>query len=192
MKKKRHCAFQFPLPGIQLCRRDTDRASSRIAGAGVRAPHSHPLPPDQRAGSPTTSRRTRPRVGRAQRKVARRAAWTRSRPLTPTAARRHVGHGASGPRASAMWAEGRAGARGEAAGTRRAGAHPRFQCAPFRHVAVARRRPQRETSPWGICWVGGTGAVESDGGFVRFVYRTSTSSAVGVKLASTRRTAAAR
>jgi hypothetical protein len=115
----------------------------------VRAPHSHPLPPDQRARSPTTSRRTRPRVGRAQRKVARRAAWTRSRPLTPTAARRHVGHGASGPRASAMWAEGRAGARGEAAGTRRAGARPRFQCAPFRRVAVARRRPQRETSPWG-------------------------------------------
>lgn len=44
-------------------------------------------------------------------------------------------------------------------------------------------RPRRG----GICWVGGTGAVASDGGFVRFVYRTSTSSAVGVKLASTRR-----
>jgi hypothetical protein len=50
---------------------------------------------NQTAGTPPTSRRARPRVGAAKRKVARRAAWPRSRPPTPLARRRPRGAAAS-------------------------------------------------------------------------------------------------
>lgn len=107
----------------------------------------------------------------------------------PAAARRHGGHGRVGtPRVSDTPARG-----GQLGAARR----PSLPCesahlcaSPVSMRAFFRRAcgggsssaTMRDLAEWGCYWDGGMGAVESDGGFVRFVCR-----AVGVRLASTRR-----
>nr|TKW22536.1 hypothetical protein SEVIR_4G235000v2 [Setaria viridis] len=158
--------------GIQLCRRDTDRASSSIAGSGRGSP-SHPPSAGSNGRHPAhvsaheATRWRRPAEGGEARCVAALAAPHPDCP-SPTRGPRP----ARGPRPQRMGERPQPTSREEepAAGTRRAGWAPRRPvlqlCAPpvfnarlygVRGAAVARRRPQRgtagETSASGGCCI---------------------------------------
>ena len=165
----------------QLRRCDAGRVAASSSVAGIRAggggqSHAHSAPRgDQTARTPPTSRRARPRVGAAQREVARRAAWPRSRPPTPLARRRPRGPRPPRGRPVSGWVRSRTGRQEEPAGARRAAgrrAPPVFNAGLFgvrvrRWLAVGHRTGRGETSARS-----GMGAVGSDGGFVRSVWRT--------------------
>jgi len=110
----------------QLRRCDAGRVAASSSVAGIRAggggqSHAHSAPRgDQTGRTPPTSRRARPRVGAAQREVARRAAWQRSRPPTPLARRRPRGPRPPRCRPVSGWVRSRTGRQEEPAGARRA------------------------------------------------------------------------
>lgn len=172
MQKPPKKAVCFRLPGgIQLLADVTlTGASSRNRGARA----SIRSPPDQRAGTPATSRRTSPRVsGRWRGALRGRAPDPPPRCRSPT----RVATGASGPRASATcaWAGGKALARrGEhEAGSFAVRAQHLRASSPvsmralfffffFRRAPVARRRPQGDENAAcrgarGGCFAAGNG-----------------------------------